>query len=254
MKSTLSAEFKKLLTVRYTYAISIFFLLLLGFISFYGQGYKAEPGTINNLFLAGTIVAIANVASVAGGLIGLLLMAHEYRYNTIVYTLASSNSRSKVLAAKIISVFGFVLVYSILATALGLALTALGAKVAGHSIPHQDINYLVFFAKSVFTCEAFALVGLLIPALVRNMQASVAVLFIVPNTLEALLSIVIKHPDKWLPFHALAQVTEPPIMPDKLGHIAFNEVSPVRGAVTFLIYLAIGWLIGWYLFLRRDAA
>jgi hypothetical protein len=88
---------------------------------------------------------------------------------------------------------------------------------------------------------------------VRNMQASVAVLFIVPNTLEQLLGLVVKHPDKWLPFTALAQMVEPPVRLGPHGGTP-NLVSPLRGGVTFLIYLAIGWLITWYLFLRRDAS
>jgi ABC-type transport system involved in multi-copper enzyme maturation permease subunit len=254
MRPQLKAEFRKILTVRSTYAISLFFLILLGIASFYGQGYKATTAGLNQLFLAGNITMVANITSIAGALIALLLMAHEYRYNTIVYSLTAVNRRSKLLASKFMAVFCFVFVYSILATLLSFGLTVLGAAIAGHHIPPQDINYLTFFGKVLFFCEGYSLVGLLIPTLIRNMQASVAVLFVVPNTLEQLLGLVIKDPEKWLPFMSLAQVIEPPILPGPKGHVQSNPVSPEHGAVIFLIYLIIGWVIGWYLFIRRDSS
>jgi hypothetical protein len=30
--------------------------------------------------------------------------------------------------------------------------------------------------------------------------------------------------------------------------------SPTQGALTFFVYLVIGWIVAWWLFLRRDAA
>jgi ABC-2 type transport system permease protein len=247
----LKAEVKKVLTVRSTYAISLFFLILIGVLSVYAQGYKTRQADINNHFLLHSLGDVANTLSVAGALIALLLMAHEYRYNTITYTLTAANSRSKVLAAKILTILGFVLIFSCVGVLLSLSLSRLGVAIAGHTMPHQDINYFNYLIKVVFTCEAYALVALLIPTIVRNMQASVAILFIVPNTLEALLSIIIKQPEKWLPFRALGQVTQQPV--EIHGGKGGLLVSPLRGALIFLVYLIIGWAIGWYLFLRRDA-
>src|SRR5665213_4567341 len=130
MIPALKSEFKKLLTVRSTYLLSLGFLLLVGFLAFYVQGFKNVPTeTLSpidhakaSLFLAGTITQFANVISVAGGLIGLLLLTHEYRYNTIVYTLSASNSRSKVLAAKIIAALTYVFAFSVVATVVAMIL------------------------------------------------------------------------------------------------------------------------------------
>jgi ABC-2 type transport system permease protein len=252
MIPAIKAEIKKVLTVRSTYGIALFFLLLTGGLSFYASGYKVSPGDLNGSLFSSTLQELASTIAFAGALVSLFLVAHEYRYNTIVYTLSASNSRSKVLAAKILTAFGFTFIYSIIVTALCLALIAAGVAMAGHALPHQDINYVAFFAKTVFTCEAFALFAVLVPTIVRNMQASVAILLIVPNTLEALISIAVKQPEKWLPFRALAQVTARPLVIK--GGTGNYGVSPARGAVTFLVYLTIGWIITWYLFLRRDAA
>ncbi|MBX4201904.1 ABC transporter permease [Candidatus Saccharibacteria bacterium] len=252
MIPSLKSEFRKLLTARSTFGISIFFLVLLGVVSFYGQGYQAIPKDLNSLFFAGSLTAVANITSIAGALIALLLMAYEYRYNTISYTLTSSNSRSKVLASKILTVAGFVFVWAAIATALFLILLFAGVLAGGHSLPHQDINYLTFFAKSIFFCEAYAMAGLLIGTLVRSMPAAIVILLIVPNTLEQLIgAFLVKHPEKWLPFMSLSHVVDPAVIPS--GEQATNLISPLRGAVTFLVYIVIGWAIGWYLFLRRDA-
>jgi ABC-type transport system involved in multi-copper enzyme maturation permease subunit len=253
MIPALKAEIKKILTVRSTYGIGIFFLLLTGAISFYGVGYKAGPSDLNPHLFSDTLPNLPGVVAFAGAFIALLLAAHEYRYNTIVYTLSASNSRTKVLVAKIIAAFSFTLIYSLAVTAICFGLMTAGVLAAGHTLPSQDINYLTYFAKTVFTCEAFALFGLLVPTLVRNMQASVAVLLIVPNTLEALIGSLVKSSEKWLPFRSLSQVTAlQPTVPK--GQAPHDMVSPARGAAIFAIYLIAGWLITWYIFLHRDAS
>jgi ABC-type transport system involved in multi-copper enzyme maturation permease subunit len=259
MFSTIKAEFKKLLTVRSTYAITLVALLLTGFLSFYVQGYKtifSGPSVKDSLFLTGSITQHANTISIFGALIALLLLAHEYRYNTIVYTLTASNSRSKVLASKIIAVLTFVFCYALVLTAISFGLMIAGVAAAGHHLPIQDINYLTYFAKVIFVCEGYALVGLLFAALIRSMPAAIAFLFIVPNTVEGLLSLLLKHNSVYMPFTALQQVVQAPVIaraPERrLADSGY--LSAPKGALVFLAYLVGAWIITWYLFLRRDAA
>jgi ABC-2 type transport system permease protein len=266
MIAALKSEFKKLLSIRSTYLISLFFLLLVGFLAFYVQGFKNVPIETTSpvdhikasLFLAGTINQFANVISVAGGLIGLLLLAHEYRYNTIVYTLTSSNSRSKVLASKIIAVLVYVFIFSTLATLLALGLMKAGVAAGGHSLIHQDINYLTYVAKSVFLSEGFAMAGLLFAALVRNQVGAIAALFIIPNPVEGILSLLLKHNSVYLPFTSLQQVVQTPVITspqgvNKAAEASTGYISAPKGALVFMAYLVVGWAVAWYLFLRRDA-
>src|ERR1700690_563954 len=101
MVPTLKAEFRKLFTIRSTYGWILLAFVLVGIFSFYGEGFKdsaqlmqhpklAEGGS---LFIAGTITQMASFVGLFGGIIALLLITHEYRYNTITYTLTASNSR-----------------------------------------------------------------------------------------------------------------------------------------------------------------
>jgi ABC-type transport system involved in multi-copper enzyme maturation permease subunit len=267
MIPALRSEFRKLLTTRSTYIISIIFLGLSAFVDFYARGYKdtisqqamftsSDPimQAQSALFVASSITQIATLISVAGALIGLLLMANEYRYNTIMYTLTAVNRRSKVLAAKIIAVMTYVLIFSVVSTTICLALIWAGAALAGHGLPHQNIDLLIFFAKTVFFAEAFALSGMLFAALVRNQVGSIAALFILPNTIESLLSLLLKHNSVYLPFLALSQVIQAPVI-----GASHQESSPLgtlsasSGALVFTGYLVFGWIVAWILFLRRDA-
>jgi len=255
MMPTLRAEFKKLLSVRSTYLTSLAALLFVaGLIAFYGQGFKTAQNDLTSLFLAGTITTFSNITALAGAIIALLLLAHEYRYNTIIYTLTAANSRSKVLAAKIIAVFVFVFGLSLLVICSSLAMSRAGVAVAGHSLPHQDINILTYLAKSVFLCEGYAMFGLLLAALVRNLVGAIVILLVVPNTIEGLLSLLLKHNSVYMPFTALQQVVQSPVLanaPKRLADTGY--LSPAKGALVFLAYLVGGWIITWYLFLRRDA-
>jgi ABC-2 type transport system permease protein len=256
---TFKAELKKLLTIRSTYILSGFFLLLTLFLAFYLHGYvgaRTLNGTAtDNFFIAGSLIQVASTLSVAGALMGLLLLAHEYRYNTIVYTLTASNSRSKVLFSKIAAIFLYVFVFSLVGTVLSLVLVRLGVALSGHSLPHQDVNYLTYLAKIIFYCESFALAGLLFSTLIRNMVGAIAALFILPNTIEGLLSLLLKYNSVYLPFTALGQVVQPPsLTPSNVNEAATGYLSPAKGALVFVCYLVIGWIIGWYLFLRRDAS
>lgn len=258
MMQALKAEFRKLLTVRSTYFISFLALALLFFISFYVEGFKNVPpagAPHANLFLAGSIMHIATVVSVFAALVGLLLVTHEYRYNTIVYSLTASNSRSKVLAAKIITILVYVFFLSVILTIAGLLLIRLGAAVSGHALPHQDINYLTYVGKVLFFCEGFGMAGMLFAVLIRNQVGAIAALFILPNTVEGLLSLLLKHNSVYMPFTALTQVVQPPsVTAPGVNEASTGYLSPVHGALVFLAYVVGVWIIAWYLFLRRDAS
>src|SRR5579863_2328529 len=111
MISAIKAEFLKLLTVRSTYFIVLISFAIVALVAGYGNGYRIDsfrlhnPGILanesgNSIIFVGAILALA----------GLLLLAHEYRYNTILYTLTSSNNRAKSLAAKIVVVSVFAVI------------------------------------------------------------------------------------------------------------------------------------------------
>ncbi len=260
MMPTLRAEFKKLFTVRSTYGFVLLALVILGIYGLYGEGMKDSANLVGHpregaLFIGGTITQVAGFISLFGAIIALLLITHEYRHNTITYTLTASNSRSKVLLAKILAVMGFIFAYATLLTLYTIGMIFLGMAISHNVLAHQDINYLTYVGKSVFNAEGYALAALLFGVLIRNQVGAFAALFIVPNPVEGLLGLLLKTNSIYLPFMALQQVTQPPVV--DAAHPAHENnlgyLSAPKGALVFLAYLVVAWAVAWYLFLRRDA-
>jgi len=259
MMAALKAEFRKLLTVRSTYVIALVAFALLAFVSVYVEGYKNGITTTlqgGSLFLAGSIVQHSSLLSIFGAIVALLLATHEYRYNIIMYTLTLARRRSGVLVAKIVAVATYVLVLSLAGGLVGLAGMLIGLHFSGYSLPPQDISLLTYLAKMLVYCEGWGLAGLLLGVLLRNQVAALAVLFIVPGTVEGLLGLLLKEHSVYLPFSALSQVISPPVLQGavpRMAEPAQITLSPIAGALVFAAYLVVAWAIAWFLFLRRDA-
>ena len=261
MIPALKAEIRKLLSVRSSYVIPLLAYALLVFVLLYVQGYRNGPANTHGpgapYFLADSIVQAGSILSIFGAIVALLLITHEYRYNLITYSLTIVNRRSKVLASKIIAVLVYIFVFVVIGAGVALASMLVGLHLSGSALPHQDISLLNYFGQVLVFCEAWALAGLLFAVVLRNQVATIAVLFIVPNTVEALLSLLLKDSNKYLPFTALAQVVAPPTVAQGIGHRLANAApawTPPQAALLFSAYLAAGWIIGWLLFLRHDAS
>ncbi|HVS79318.1 MAG TPA: ABC transporter permease [Candidatus Saccharimonadales bacterium] len=248
MTPTLKAEFRKLLTVRSTYFLGLIGLIIAGGICFYA-GFSDHPAATATS-LADTIDFIPTIAALFAGIVLLLQFGHEYRYGTIIYTLTASRSRSQVLLSKIVVAAFYILFYSLLMMVVCFGLVHAGLLIGGNTLPHQDINYLSYVAKTVAYDECYALTALLFVSLIRNMQASFVAFFIIPGTLEGLLSLVLKSHSVYMPFLALAQII---VSPTDKSIPSTGSLSPLRGLLVFLAYFLVAWAISWYLFLRRDA-
>jgi ABC-2 type transport system permease protein len=239
MMPTLKSEFRKLLTVRSTYIASAIALLLLGFISFWVLGYKGTPD--NPMLLMDTVRMAGATLALFLAIISILLMAHEYRHNTIMYTLTASNSRSKVLVAKLAVVVTYTVIFSVFAALFSLALLWIGIEMKGNELAPQQFFYWDTIWRFLFFTVGYGLIGLLLVTLVRHVVGAFATLFLLPATVEPLLSLLLKENSKYLPFMSLDQVN------------GAGALSPAKGALVFGAYLVGGWLIAWILFLRRDA-
>ena len=246
MMAALKAEFKKLLTVRSTYFITILVIIFVIFIAFYVTGWRMNAHDLHDPNqLANDVTGALNVM-VFGAIVAILLMTHEYRYNTIIYTLTSSNSRSKVLWSKWVAVSVYTLIFAAVVAVLSPVMTYLGVHAAGHNLGPQVLHYGNLAWRSLFYGWAYGMAGLVLAVLLRNQIAAIAGLFIIHGVVEQLLSLLLKHNTVYLPFTALDQVignSDPRI----------GSISPARGALVFTAYVVVGWLIGWFLFLRRDA-
>jgi ABC-type transport system involved in multi-copper enzyme maturation permease subunit len=171
----------------------------------------------------------------------LLLVTHEYRYNTVLYTLTAVKSRTRVFLAKIIVISGFALLFSLLFAFASPALTSLALSLRGIEIGPQVFNYGDLLWRALFVGWGTAMAAFVIAMLIRVQVGAIVALFLVPATVEQLAGLALKDNAVYLPFRSLANITFP------------AEVSPGKSALVFLCYLVPVLLVTWYSFLRRDA-
>jgi ABC-2 type transport system permease protein len=245
MIPAIKSEFRKLLTTRTTYVICGFALLINAFFSFWVEGYKADAASLHNpLKLAGEVTSAVSATSIFAALIAILLFANEYRYTTIMYTLTTTNSRTKVLLSKIFVITVFALIFTTVMGVFSPLATTLGMHVKGADLVAQTFHVGDLLWRTLFFGWAYGMIGLLFVALLRNQVAAIVGLFIIPSTVETLLGLLLKDNVVYLPFSALNAV---------LQHPERGSVSYATAALVALGYLVFGWIVAWILFLRRDA-
>lgn len=248
MINSLKAEFKKVFTVRSTYFILAIVCVLFFFFSFYASGWRVSKADLHNpLTLSGDVTGAVGVVAIFVGIIAILLVTHEYRYNTIMHTLTLSNSRSRVLLAKIIVISGLAIIVSGLAGYLSPVLSVWGASLNHAHFAPQILQHWHLIWTSLFFGWGYAMMGLLLASLIRNQIGAIIILLIAPETIEGLLSLILKRNTAYLPFTALHNV---------IGQgpgISANVMTAFHAAIVFSCYLVVGWVVAWILFLRRDA-
>lgn len=249
MINELKAEFKKVFTIRSTYIIFGLMLALVIFFGFYvGGWHSAKIDLLNPLRLYSISQQAISFLSVFGALIAVLLFTHEFRYNTISYTLTLSNNRNKVMLAKVIVVS----LISLSATAVIACLSPLLANWGIHAnhlqLVPQHFYYVGLLWKGLVYGWGYAMAGLVMAALIRNQIGSIVALLLIPSTVEGLLSLWLKNNSDYLPFSALHTM---------LGagdHIQQASLQPINAMYVFLGYLIVSGVVAWFLFIKRDAS
>jgi ABC-type transport system involved in multi-copper enzyme maturation permease subunit len=243
MTSTLFAEFRKFTTVRSTYIVSLLSLLLGGFIAFWGIGYKGGPVYAPTTLQHSALTVISIVGTFVG-ILAILLICHEYRYNTIGYTLTASNNRLKVLLAKFIVLGGYALIMAFITILVAMGLTMLGVRVGGHYLGPQTIDLYSLLWKSITYMVGAAWLGLVLGFLSRSLVFAIVAYFLIPSV-EPILHALLKISNNYLPSAAQSQILQADPIP--------GTYSPLASLGVFSIYLAVGFVVSVVLFMRKDA-
>ena len=249
MIPSIKAEFRKLLTVRSTYIVTVLAIALIGLFAFYGEGIRLAPASLKDpLHLMNEAVAAVTFLAPLAGVIAIYLMTDEYRHNTIMYTL-TANTRSKVLLAKIVTVTTYAVIFTLLLSVLAPVGSYLGIKLAGHTLVPQHFYFAALAWKLLFFIWSYVMAALLIALLIRHQAGSLVTLFVVPGIVESLLALLLRRNAAYLPFTAHGQI----LPGEGTGNPSVAHLSPGKAATVFGIYLLVGWVVTWILFLKRDA-
>lgn len=241
MIPALSSELRKIFTVRSTYVILGVALTLSALVHFYIFGYRVPFNVQDPGFLASAVARSMDIVALLIALIGVLLVTHEYRYNTIMYTLTSGRNRLVVLAAKFLVISVLSILLSLFFSLLAPVLTMLGVLSGGHDIAAQSIPWADLLWRSVFMGWGYSMLALMIAVLIRHQVGTIVFLLFVPGMIEGILSLLLKENARYLPFSVLQSVLQP------------SDLVPGKAAMIFLAYLVVGWVVAAVLFVRRDA-
>lgn len=247
MLPAITSEFRKLFTIRSTYIISFLAMALAVFFSFYVEGLRGADNIMFTGKLQNEILSSVTLLAIFGAIVATLLITHEYRYNTIMYTLTSSNSRGKVLFAKIVAVLGYSLLYMVIGVAISVAAMYAGLAIKDLSPISQTVHWGDLLWRCLFYMLGYGLAGLVLGFLARQVVGAIVVIFLFPSTIEPLLGLLLKENAKYLPFTAFNRVV------DTSTPTANGALSPGKGALIFGAYLLVGWIVAWTLFYKRDA-
>jgi ABC-2 type transport system permease protein len=247
MISILKSEFRKLLTVRSTYAILGISLALVVFFAGFIEGFRGNATSLaSNPDLlrsesSGAIVFVGFILAFAG----LLLVGHEYRYNTIMYSLTTANNRLKVFVSKVIVAATFAAVTSLIVTFFSPLCTIVGAALHGYHIGPQHFDYFAVIWHCVACGVAYAMYAFILIAIMRNQIGAIVTFLLVPLIGENILAALLKDNVKYLPFTAAQGIAAP----TDLG----NHTTSLHQLGVVAVYVAVGMLVSAVLFVRRDA-
>lgn len=247
MFASLRSEFRKLLTVRSTYFITGFVLLLVGFLSFWAIGRNASAESLADpLFMREMLYNLFGVFVTFATVIAILHVAHEYRYNTITYTLTAARSRALVLATKAIVLLAYATVMGVVVLGVAYIGLKLGIGLGNGTLVPQTLSSDVIWQFGVYLW-GYVLAGMIIAVLIRGLVGSIVAYFLIP-TVEQLSSLFLKTQGKYLPFRsldAIAASNTPTPLGDNLSHAAALGV--------FGLYLLVFGTVAVVTFIKRDA-
>lgn len=254
MIASLKSELRKIWTVRSTYVVLLFSIAIISFFAFYIEGFKAGDGSraaTDPGKLVGLIRDAISTLAVFGGLVGILSMTHEYRYNTISYTLTSAKSRSISFISKVLAISIFAIFFTALVTALAVGAMYIGLALKGLTLSPQVFDVTVVL-KALFYGWAMSMYGLLLAAVIRQQVGTIVAYFLIQMLGEGIIGIFLKDNQAYLPFRALSQVLQPVVQ--EKGEEVHRIILSQNGAVLLVCgYIVVGWIIAWALYLRRDA-
>jgi ABC-2 type transport system permease protein len=160
-------------------------------------GNVHDPGT------ARQALAHAGLAALLTLMFGIIAVAGEYRHGSITDTYLSCPGRRRVITAKL-AVYGLVgAAAGLVSSAVALAVTAAWWAAKGGSLPLSGTDTWLTLGGGLAACFAFAIIGVGLGALIRNLVGAVAVALAWIALIEGIVGQILGSGlARWLPFYA----------------------------------------------------
>jgi hypothetical protein len=252
MKNLIHAELCKLRTTRTPYGLALAALVItaISVISAMTSAGRSGGGPALN-----GPVGIRNVMSggSSGGIIvlimGIFIMAGEFRHSTITATFLTSPMRGRVVAAKIAVSTLVGSAVAVIASALTLAISIpwLADKHLHVALLSQNVGLVLL--GGIATMAIFAAIGVGVGSLIRNQTAAVVVALVWVLVVESLLVGFVPTVGRWIPGGAAAALD------GAANRVASGGLLPMWAGAVLLAGYGLVFAVGGTRFsMRRDVS
>jgi hypothetical protein len=250
MKDLIRAEFLKLRTTRSFYwsaFAALAFVPITLAITILTAGNDGAGPALDTAEGIRQVFSSAASGTVIVLIIGILVMAGEFRHNTVTSTFLVTPDRRRVVGAKLVAstLVGAGLAAAASALTLAIAVPWLAAKDVPVSVWSGDVGLVLLGA--IAATALYAMVGVGLGSLIRNQTAAVVVALVWVMIVEGLLISFLPDVGRWLPGGAVAALTG---VTTENGEL----LSMWAGALLFAGYGLAFAAAGTRLVLRRDIA
>jgi ABC-2 type transport system permease protein len=166
-------------------------------------GLVLSGGDVHDPATARQALAHAGLAAVVTLIFGIGAVAGEYRHGTITDTYLSCPGRRPVIAAKL-AVYALVgAAAGLVSSATALAVTAAWWAAKGGSLRLSGPDTWLTLGGGLATCFAFAVIGVGLGALIRNLAGAIAIALAWIALIEVIAGqLVGSGVARWLPYYA----------------------------------------------------
>jgi ABC-2 type transport system permease protein len=207
-------------------------LLLLAAVALVVAGVSGAAKSGSDLALPATVSKAAEhvgLVSMLSLVLGILVVAGEYRHRTITDTFLSTPRRSPVIVAKLAVSMALGLVYGVVSAGVALLTIALWWKGKGIPLDLWDGDLWRTLLGGVAWNIAFAAIGVGLGSLVRNLTAAIALALVWIAVVEGVVGQLVGDLARWLPFASGTALGRGPT----LG--SYSPVSQWQGALSLVV-------------------
>jgi ABC-type transport system involved in multi-copper enzyme maturation permease subunit len=249
MKNLIHAELLKLRTTRMIYGLALSVLA------------SVLPGVISTITMAGksggapalsTSEGIRNVMSASSSgytvvlVIGILIMAGEFRHNTATSTFLISPTRGRVVGAKLAASALVGAALAVIASALTLAVAVPWLATKHIHVEFFSHNVGLVLLGGIAATTIYATVGVGVGSLIRNQTAAVVIALAWVLVVDTLLVSFAHEIGKWTPDGASTALA---------NRAASAGLLPMWGGALLLVAYAVAFATtGARLTIRRDVS